>query len=498
MKKPLFIFEMANNHMGDLSHGIKIIQELKKITKNINQFDFSIKLQLRDNSFFHVNHIHRKDHKLIKRFTETRLGGDFLKLINEIKKNNFITMCTPWDEQATKYLIDNKIDILKIASCSFNDWYLLESFKNFKKKIIASTAGASLLEIDKVYSFFKNKKKNFSFMHCVGEYPTPDENLHLNQIDFLKKRYSDIDIGYSTHEKPDNYNAISIAIAKGACIFEKHVGLKNEKYGINSYSATPEMIEKWLSAAQQAYKILGNFSDKRKGFSTKEISDLRILQRGAYAKKNIKKDTIIKKKDIYLAMPNIKGQLIAKELGMFITYKSKKEILKDQPCMLKDLKKNSEVAVKSDKRFFIRDKIKEKVFLSNVVVPKSSKIEISHHYGIDKFFKIGAVLFHIINKEYSKILVMMFRNQSYPAHYHNKKTETYLILEGDLEIKIKNKLVKLKTGDVYTIKKNTVHSFKTKKGVIFEEIATKYIKGDSKYIDKNIHKNRKTRINIFN
>ena len=29
MKKPLFIFEMANNHMGDLSHGIKIIRELK-------------------------------------------------------------------------------------------------------------------------------------------------------------------------------------------------------------------------------------------------------------------------------------------------------------------------------------------------------------------------------------------------------------------------------------------------------------------------------------
>ena len=197
-------------------------------------------------------------------------------------------------------------------------------------------------------------------------------------------------------------------------------------------------------------------------------------------------------------MPNVKGQLIAKELGMFIAYKTKKVILKDQPFMLKDLKKNSEVAVKSDKRFFIRDKIKEKVFLSNVVVPKSSKIEISHHYGIDKFFNTGAVLFHIINKEYSKILVMMFKNQSYPAHYHNKKTETYLILEGDLEIKIKNKLVKLKTGDVYTIKKNTVHSFRTKKGVIFEEIATKYIKGDSKYIDKNIHKNRKTRISIFN
>ena len=498
MKKPLFIFEMANNHMGDLSHGIKIIQELRKITKNITQFDFSVKLQLRDNSFFHKNHIHRKDHKLIKRFTETRLGEDFLKLVKEIKKNNFISMCTPWDELSTKYLIDINIDILKVASCSFNDWFLLESFKSFKKKIIASTAGATKIEIDKVYSFFKHKKKDFSLMHCVGEYPTPDENLHLNQIEYLKKRYPDIDIGYSTHEKPDNYTAISIAIAKGACIFEKHVGIKNETYEINSYSASPEMIKKWLEAAIQAYKILGDQTNKRKKFSPKEISDLRILHRGAYAKKNIKKNAVINKNNIYLAMPNVAGQLVAKELGMFTTFRVKKDHFKDQPLMLVDLKKNDEITNKMDKRFFIKDMIKEKIIRSNVIIPKSSKIEISHHYGIDKFFEMGAVLFHIINKEYSKILVMMFENQSYPNHYHVLKTETYLILEGDLEIKNKNKTIKLKTGDVYTIKKNTPHSFKTRKGVIFEEIATKYIKGDSKYIDKNIHKNRKTIIDIFN
>ena len=162
MKKPLFVFEMANNHMGDLSHGIKIIRELKKVTKRFNQFNFAVKLQLRDDSFFHKDHINRQDHKLIKRFTETRLGKDFIKLIKEIKKNNFISMCTPWDELATKYLINIKIDILKIASCSFNDWYLLDSVKSYKKKIIASTAGASELEIDKVYSFFRNQNKNFS------------------------------------------------------------------------------------------------------------------------------------------------------------------------------------------------------------------------------------------------------------------------------------------------------------------------------------------------
>ena len=34
MEKPLIILEMANNHMGDLSHGKKIILEFNKLTKN--------------------------------------------------------------------------------------------------------------------------------------------------------------------------------------------------------------------------------------------------------------------------------------------------------------------------------------------------------------------------------------------------------------------------------------------------------------------------------
>jgi len=35
-----------------------------------------------------------------------------------------------------------------------------------------------------------------------------------------------------------------------------------------------------------------------------------------------------------------------------------------------------------------------------------------------------------------------------------------------------------------------VHSFKTDTGVVFEEIATTYIKGDSAYLDNAINENK--------
>ena len=41
--RPLFILEMANNHMGSVKHGIQIIRECAEVTRNF-PFRFAVKL----------------------------------------------------------------------------------------------------------------------------------------------------------------------------------------------------------------------------------------------------------------------------------------------------------------------------------------------------------------------------------------------------------------------------------------------------------------------
>ncbi len=49
----LFIFEIANNHMGSLKHGLRIIREISQTTKGFD-FKFAFKLQYRDlDTFIH-------------------------------------------------------------------------------------------------------------------------------------------------------------------------------------------------------------------------------------------------------------------------------------------------------------------------------------------------------------------------------------------------------------------------------------------------------------
>ena len=70
MTRKLFIFEMANNHMGDIKHGLRIIREFAKIKNDFPEFDFAIKFQFRNiDTFIHPDYKERTDLKYVKRFT---------------------------------------------------------------------------------------------------------------------------------------------------------------------------------------------------------------------------------------------------------------------------------------------------------------------------------------------------------------------------------------------------------------------------------------------
>jgi sialic acid synthase SpsE/mannose-6-phosphate isomerase-like protein (cupin superfamily) len=481
---------MANNHMGDVEHGLLIVREFGKLVKEFPEFNFSMKLQYRDNSFFHPDHIERKDHRLIKRFTETRLSDQhFKQIIDEIHVAGFISMCTPWDEVAVDYQTNMGVQVLKLASCAFTDWSLLEKMVKMDLPIIASTAGATEQDIKNVSEFFKNRNKEYAILHCVGEYPCEDKNLDLNQIDFLKRLIS-APIGYSTHEDPENTDSIQIAIAKGSVIFEKHVGVANEKYALNAYSASPDQARKWLQSARKAYAMCGGSADVRKTFSDKEISDLQILYRGVYARSDMAVGQSVHSDAIFMAMPNVDGQLVAKDMGKYKHFSLNKAIKAGQPIF------NSDVEVKDNKATVnaYHQLIKAIIDKSQILLPKFTYIEISHHYGLDRFQEWGAALIHLINRDYSKIIVVMLPGQKYPEHMHITKDETYYILHGTLEVSVDGRTQTLIPGQTFSVQRGVKHSFLTTDGVVFEEIATRYIKGDSKYVDDNINKsnNRKT------
>ena len=105
----LIILEMANNHMGSVSHGERIIREFSSLVENFQEFKFAFKLQYRNlDTFIRPDYVGRTDIKHVKRFEETRLTrNEQKKLVRLIKENNFMAMCTPFDNESVRMILED-------------------------------------------------------------------------------------------------------------------------------------------------------------------------------------------------------------------------------------------------------------------------------------------------------------------------------------------------------------------------------------------------------
>lgn len=483
---PLFVLEMANNHMGDVEHGLAVIRAFGEVCRPF-PFHFAFKLQYRDlDTFVHPDAKGREDIKYVKRFAETRLSRqNFDVLVAEIRANGFLAMATPFDEPSVGVIEAQNLDIIKIASCSFTDWPLLERIVLNDKPIIASTAGAKLEEIDRVVSFFAHRQKTFAILHCVGEYPTPEARMHLSQVDFLRARYPDVRIGFSTHEDPGQTDIVKMAIAKGVTLFEKHVGLPTGAHSQNAYSADPVQVRAWLQAAQQALSICG-IGDARLPFNPQETSSLRSLQRGVFARRSIAQGETMRDEDVYFAFPPQLDQFTANNWFKYAEFTATNAIEPDAAI-------TPDNATCEDRRARIWDiarQVKEMLARTQIVVPGGAHLEVSHHYGLDRFDDVGLVIITVVNRGYCKKLLVSLPGQTHPEQYHEEKEETFHIIYGEIMLELDGVQMVCHPGDVVTIEPGVRHSFKTPTGSVIEEISTTHNVSDSFYTDPAIMENK--------
>jgi len=490
LEKPLFILEMANNHMGSVEHGLRIVRDFYEVTKDFD-FNFAFKLQFRDlDTFIHPDFRNRTDIKYIKRFLETRLSKEEFKYLKEeIKATGYLSMCTPFDEPSVDLLDELDFDLIKVGSCSFTDWPLLERIAQSRKAVILSTAGASVADLDRVVGFFKHRNKSIALMHCVGEYPTPHEQYELNQIDFLRERYHGIPIGLSTHESPEEYRSIMLAIAKGACIFEKHVGVPTDTIKLNAYSCSPTQLKRCLNSAQAAYQMCGAIKG-RKEFSSNELETLRSLARAAYAKKALQPGQKICLSDVFFAIPARPDQALARDFSKYAHFTAVKEIPAQAPILV------SQVEIKDTRATILEIVKRSRQFLSQARLPVSgeAQFEISHHYGLEHFFEYGIVMITVVNRGYCKKLIIVFPGQQHPEQYHSVKEESFHILYGDVILTLNGEDKHCKAGDVVIVEAGVRHAFRSTTGAVIEEISSTHLAQDSFYTDTHIaaNKNRKT------
>lgn len=311
----LFVLELANNHCGSLERGLRIVDDYAKVVR-YNNVRAAIKLQFRDvDSFIHPDYRHRTDLRYVKKTLDTKMSrDDFATLSEAIRKSGCIPMATPFDEKSVDLCVELGTPILKLASSDINDWVLIEQIATAKKPVIASTGGSSLKDMDDLVTFFENRRIPLALNHCVSLYPSEDNELELNQIDFMRERYPNVTIGFSTHEYHDWTSSIMIAYAKGARTFERHIDIDSDGIDVSPYCTLPQQCDQWFQAFHKAKEMCGAPGSSKRIPGQRETEYLDGLVRGVYAATDLSAGHKLEDGDFFLAIPLLQGQLSCREL----------------------------------------------------------------------------------------------------------------------------------------------------------------------------------------
>lgn len=288
-KKPIIVAEIGNNHEGNFSKAIKLIDSASKSGADAVKFQ-----TYRIESYYNQKFTEKKRFKRLKKFQLT--FEEFAKLSNYTKKKGLVFYSTPFDIDSAIFL--NKIQkLFKISSGDNNFYPLIELLKSFNKPIIISTGLLNYSDIKKLtkqFDYYKDKNK-LGILHCVSSYPATDKILNLNSVRFLKEKFPKFKIGYSDHSL--GIDSCKIAIILGAFMVEKHFTLDKNTSNFHDHkiSANPTELKDLVNFSNNFKSMLGDY---KKIAKIQEIKNKKNLRRSAYFKRDIRSGYRVLSRDI--------------------------------------------------------------------------------------------------------------------------------------------------------------------------------------------------------
>lgn len=153
---------------------------------------------------------------------KTELSFDaFKELVLVGRKLNLDIFASVFDIDRLDWLLDLGVTAVKIASRSIDDFELIERLNLLEQKFSDIYASLGYWNGQGIPDFFPKKTK---FLYCVSKYPTPLEELNMNQDMFNGKFF-----GFSDHTL--GISAAVHAFSLGAQVVEKHFSHDKNSYG---------------------------------------------------------------------------------------------------------------------------------------------------------------------------------------------------------------------------------------------------------------------------
>ena len=328
IKEPYIIAEAGVNHEGSMEIAKRLVDEAKEGGADAIKFQtYKAHTLASKNSPAYwdtTKEPTKSQYELFKKH-DSFWKDEMYELKEYCDKVGIEFMSTPFDIESADFL-NEIMDVFKISSSDITNKPFIEYLCQFDKPIILSTGASHLYEIQEAVSWIEKFGNPLALLHCVLNYPTPDENANLGMILGLKKSFPDIMIGYSDHTLPQDMKVCEMATMLGSVIIEKHFTHDKTLPGNDHYHAMDkEDLKLFRENLKRTFEILGSF--KVEALEDEEPAR-QNARRSLVANKDIKEGEIVTKGMLTFKRPasGISPKFIDEVVGK----KADKDIIEDE------------------------------------------------------------------------------------------------------------------------------------------------------------------------
>jgi len=322
--RTLVIAEVGSNHCGNPDLARRSLLAAAESGADVVKFQMYDPDKLVDPTAPVLSYIAQTHASQRERFRSLALSREtFLDLARLASDAGVMFLATPFDEDAVEFL-DPLMPAFKIASGDLTNARLLDRVVKTHKPVLVSTGFATVKEIDWLAA--RVPKDRLCLLHCIGAYPTPPEQVHLDAIGFLAGRYG-VPVGFSDHTA--GITAALAAVAKGAQIVEKHFLLSRDLPAADvTLSATPEEFRELVSGVRQIERMTGR---RGKSVQPSEQYFRNQMRRSVYAARDLPVGHILDERDVLPLRPLVTGAIGAQDIAGVAGRRLLKPVEKDRP-----------------------------------------------------------------------------------------------------------------------------------------------------------------------
>jgi len=259
--RPFIIAEAGINHNGEMEKAREMVRVAKAAGADSVKFQtFKASEFVGDPNQMFTYQSQGKEvtESMLEMFQRYEFSDDqWLEIKQYCDSQGILFLSTPQNTSDLELLQKIGIDAIKVGSDDFTNTVLVGHYKSTGLPMMVSCGMANLSEIHQTVDLIGGYEGYpMVLLHCTSEYPTPPVDVNLKKIKTLSETFPMLPIGFSDHSQGPL--ASSLAVAYGACVFEKHFTLDHDLPGPDHwFSEDPTGLNEWISSIRLAHTLVG-------------------------------------------------------------------------------------------------------------------------------------------------------------------------------------------------------------------------------------------------